>query len=275
MLLPRSTKPSGVQMTTKDPADKYFLEVRKDSQFAKVLERIASNPAITTSEVCKMWAQKARGGMTGELTPTRGAFLLDLLADATEGMAFAYKPSKGVAVVKGVKDSLKVDVNTKPAVVSHGEKTKVIYGGEIARPAPKPEPVNVSVDVSATLTPAGEKVSGEVEIIFPEAPANAPSDGGIHRAGLVQVDGIRSGWQDRRQGQDSPRRNRRPARNRQEHRSGAVFHSARPAVHHDQLRRGTAPQGSGGHPGSDQGHVAVRVRGVRCRRHLRVGRDHQ
>jgi hypothetical protein len=153
-------------MTTK--GDKLYLEIRKDSQLARVLERIAQNPTIRTEEVSKMWEQKARGGGTNELTPTRATFLLDVLADATEGVGYAYKPSKGLAVVKGVRESLKVDVNAKSAVNILDEKTKVVIAES---PKVRPEPVNMNVEVSATLTPAGDKAEGEVEIIFPEAPA--------------------------------------------------------------------------------------------------------
>jgi hypothetical protein len=108
--------------------------------------------------VSKMWAQKARGGGTGELTPTRGAFLLDLLADATEGMAYRLQAEQGRRRGQGRQGLPQGGREYQARREPWGKDQGHLWSRDCA-PAPKPEPVNISVEVSATLTPAGEKVS--------------------------------------------------------------------------------------------------------------------
>lgn len=110
---------------------KLWLGVEDNSQLAGVLRRLASNPSIKTSEVCQLWQQHARGGGHSALSPTRASFLVDILADATEGRGQARRPHKGVAVVKGVRDNVRTDTPRHNAVTVLEESDVRVRADEV------------------------------------------------------------------------------------------------------------------------------------------------
>lgn len=148
---------------------KLYLGVNEDSQLGKLLLQLAQNPLTKTDSVCKQWTQNKKGGGKSLLSPTRGSFLLDTLAEATEGKDTAHRPRKGLVMLAGIKGALRTD-EPKYAPVVTIENVKNIAAAA------------VNVETKATNgvptlpenSPAMGEDSGEVPVIFPDRPVATP-----------------------------------------------------------------------------------------------------
>lgn len=170
-------------------ADKLFLAINADSQLAKLVKRLAENPVISTSKVCESWLQSARGGGKTNLSPTRGSFILDALAEAVEGKDGAESVRKGVYAIRGVREALtsekpghKLDViEEKKVEIISADSVKVSApeakapakngtGGQVDASVQGQEGRPVQVEITAMPTPGGKVKAGDVEIVFPNVP---------------------------------------------------------------------------------------------------------
>lgn len=169
-------------MTTSN--DSIFLQIKRDSELASLLERLATQPAIRTKEVEKFLTQDAKQGDDRvPVSPTRAVYVLDLLAAAVEGKRTADRLRKGVVAIRGIKDAIRTETPGHKLAGIVEKHVEIVEAPKAPEAKPEPKTNGAEVEVAGakgapvqvageiTVRPGGTTKAGDIEITFPEAPA--------------------------------------------------------------------------------------------------------